>query len=136
MIVGIDLGTTNSLIGHFTSAGPQLIPNALGEYLTPSIVSVDHKNQVFVGAAARERLGLDANNTAFAFKRSMGTAREIFLSGRSFRPEELSSFVLRSLIEDAEAALKEKSLKRSSACLRIFRTPSAKRRASLAKWPA
>jgi molecular chaperone HscC len=108
MLVGIDLGTTNSLIGHYTADGPKLIANALGDFLTPSVVSVDKNHQVYVGAAARERLSTDGNNSVAAFKRSMGTAREITLNGRSFRPEELSSFVLKSLIADAEAALGQK----------------------------
>jgi molecular chaperone HscC len=108
MIVGIDLGTTHSLIGHFGEAGPQLFRNALGEYLTPSVVSVDDDGHVLVGAAARDRLISHPNVSVAAFKRWMGTAREAQLGSRSFRPEELSALVLRSLLADAEAALGEK----------------------------
>jgi molecular chaperone DnaK (HSP70) len=54
MIVGIDLGTTNSLAACMTPAGPRLIPNALGDSLTPSIVGLDRDGQVLVGRAARE----------------------------------------------------------------------------------
>jgi molecular chaperone HscC len=107
MIVGIDLGTTHSLIGAYTAEGPTLFPNALGDLLTPSVVSVDG-DIVLVGQAARERLISHPQQTVASFKRWMGTSRETRLGDRSFRPEELSSLVLRSLLADAEAALGEK----------------------------
>ncbi|GLQ90295.1 molecular chaperone HscC [Dyella flagellata] len=108
MIVGIDLGTTHSLIGYYGEQGPQLFRNALGDYLTPSVVSVDEAGHILVGAAARDRLISHPNSSVAAFKRWMGTAREVQLGQRSFRPEELSALVLRSLLADAEAALGEK----------------------------
>ncbi|HEY1136077.1 MAG TPA: molecular chaperone HscC [Xanthomonadaceae bacterium] len=107
MIVGIDLGTTHSLIGAYGVDGPTLFPNALGELLTPSVISVDG-DKVLVGQAARDRLISHPEHTVAAFKRWMGTARETRLGGRAFRPEELSALVLRSLLADAEAALGEK----------------------------
>ena len=55
MIVGIDLGTTNSLVGVWKAGSAELIPNALGSFLTPSAVSVDETGQILVGMAARER---------------------------------------------------------------------------------
>ncbi|WP_049622145.1 molecular chaperone HscC [Frateuria defendens] len=108
MIVGIDLGTTHSLIGAYAGQGAQLFPNALGDCLTPSVVSVDEEGLVLVGQAARDRLISHPASTVAAFKRWMGTPRETVLAGRSFRPEELSAMVLRSLLADAEAALGEK----------------------------
>lgn len=107
MIVGIDLGTTHSLIGYHGPNGPQLIPNALGELLTPSAVSVDADGHVLVGRAARDRLVTHADSTAATFKRWMGTNRETRLGERIFRPEELSALVLRSLLDDARAHLGE-----------------------------
>ena len=107
MIVGIDLGTTNSLIAYFTEDGPKIIPNRLGKNLTPSVVSVDAEGNVFVGETAKERMSLYPNTVASAFKRSMGTERNYVLSGRTFKPEELSSMVLKQLKEDAEAFLGE-----------------------------
>jgi molecular chaperone HscC len=104
MIVGIDLGTTHSLIGAYSESGSRLFPNALGDVLTPSVVSVDG-GTVLVGQAARERLISHPHHTVASFKRWMGTARETRLGERSFRPEELSALVLRSLVADAEAAL-------------------------------
>jgi molecular chaperone HscC len=105
MIVGIDLGTTNSLIAYFDGTQAKVIPNRLGEPLTPSVVSVDEAGTVYVGRTAAERGGAHPLDTASVFKRSMGTDREYRLAGRTFRAEELSSLVLRSLREDAEAYL-------------------------------
>jgi molecular chaperone HscC len=105
VIVGIDLGTTNSLIGIYDPQGPRLLPNALGAMLTPSVVSVDEEGRVLVGQAARERLVTAPDGTVAAFKRWMGTDRVTRLAGRDFRPEELSALVLKSLIADAESAL-------------------------------
>ena len=107
MIVGIDLGTTNSLIAYYSEEGPKIIPNRLGKNLTPSVVSVDKEGNVFVGETARERMSLYPDSVAQTFKRSMGTERDYVLSGKHFKPEELSSLVLRSLKEDAEAYLGE-----------------------------
>lgn len=107
MIIGIDLGTTNSLAACFTKDGPVIIPNRQGKRLTPSAVSVDGEGNVYVGDAAKERQALYPDTVAVSFKRSMGTDREYRLGGRKFRAEELSSLVLRSLKEDAEAFLGE-----------------------------
>ena len=107
MIVGIDLGTTNSLIACFTEEGPRIIPNRLGKNLTPSVVSVDEEGNVYVGETARERMSLYPDSVAQTFKRSMGTEREYILSGKKFKPEELSSMVIRALKEDAESYLGE-----------------------------
>lgn len=107
MIVGIDLGTTNSLVAYFSEEGPKIIPNRLGKRLTPSVVSVDEEGNVYVGETARERMSLYPDSVAQTFKRSMGTEREYVLSGKRFKPEELSGLVLRALKEDAEAYLGE-----------------------------
>lgn len=104
MIVGIDLGTTHSLIGVHDGQGGRLFSNAHGELLTPSVVSLDG-DTVLVGRAARERLVTHPQLTAAIFKRLMGTDHEVRLGERRFRPEELSALVLRSLLADAEAAL-------------------------------
>lgn len=105
MIVGIDLGTTNSLIAVWEHGAARLIPNSLGEVLTPSCVSLDEDGSILVGRAARERLQTHSDRTAAVFKRYMGSDKSIQLGNRHFRPEELSALVLRSLKEDAEAAL-------------------------------
>jgi molecular chaperone HscC len=107
MIIGIDLGTTNSLVSVWQNGSSKLIPNALGAFLTPSAVGLDDDGTVLIGQAAKERLQTHPQLTAEAFKRSMGTAHEYKLGKRSFRAEDLSSFVLRSLKSDAEAFLEQ-----------------------------
>jgi molecular chaperone HscC len=107
MIIGIDLGTTNSLAAVWKDGEAQIIPNALGEALTPSVVGLDDGGEVLVGRAARERLLTHPELTAAAFKRQMGSDREIHLGERKFRAEELSSLLLRALKADAEAWLGE-----------------------------
>lgn len=102
MIMGIDLGTTNSLAAYYTDEGPKIIPNRLGERLTPSAVSIDENDQVYVGRSALERMAVHPEQGASLFKRSMGSRKEFQLGGRTFSAEDLSSFVLRSLKEDAE----------------------------------
>jgi molecular chaperone HscC len=106
-IVGIDLGTTNSLVAVWRDGEARLIENVLGCALTPSVVGLDDDGRILVGQAAKERLLTHPDRTAANFKRSMGTGKVFDLSARSFRPEELSSFVLRSLKADAEAFLGE-----------------------------
>lgn len=107
MIVGIDLGTTNSLIGVWRDGRSVLIPNALGHFLTPSAVGIGDQGEILVGQAARDRLATHPARTATAFKRLMGTNRETSLGDRPFLPEELSALVLRALKADAEVHLGE-----------------------------
>lgn len=105
--IGIDLGTTNSLVASWSENGPYIIPNSFGDNLTPSIVSVDEKGEIFVGKIAKERLITHPSKTAAAFKRMMGTQKIYHMGQYNFTPVELSSFVLRSLKEDAEVYLNE-----------------------------
>lgn len=105
MIVGIDLGTTNSLIAYLKEGMPTIIPNSHGKALTPSVVSVDETGTILVGATARERLLKHAANTVGSFKRLMGSQQVVKLGKHTFNPEDLSALVLRSLKADAEAAL-------------------------------
>ncbi|MBY9067256.1 molecular chaperone HscC [Hyphomonas sp. WL0036] len=104
-IIGIDLGTTNSLVAVFEADGPKLIPNALGSVMTPSAVGYAEDGTLLVGRAARDRLLTHRDMTTARFKRYMGTDHEVMLGKKAFRAEELSSFVLRSLRADAEAYL-------------------------------
>lgn len=104
MIVGIDLGTTNSLVGVWRDGESVLIPNALGKFLTPSVVA-DDNGTILVGQAARDRLVSHPQSGTAHFKRYMGSGRETKLGNRIYRPEDLSAMVLRSLKADAEAFL-------------------------------
>ncbi|MEG2913549.1 MAG: molecular chaperone HscC [Pseudomonas sp.] len=104
-LLGIDLGTTNSLIAVWQDGQARLIPNALGDVLTPSVVSLDEDDTILVGKAARARLTTHPERSAAAFKRFMGSDKQIELGSRQFSPEELSALVLGSLKQDAEAFL-------------------------------
>ena len=105
MLIGIDLGTTNSLVACFREGKAELIPNRLGSFLTPSVVSVDPQGNLYIGEAARERALVHPLESAAVFKRSMGTDRDFVLGEFHFRAEELSSLILKSLKEDAESYL-------------------------------
>jgi molecular chaperone HscC len=107
MIIGIDLGTTNSAVGIWRDGRAELIPNSLGSVLTPSAVSIDDSGELLVGLAARERQVTHPELTATAFKRYMGSKRITRLGKREFLPEELSALVLRRLKADAEQFLGE-----------------------------
>lgn len=107
-IIGIDLGTTNSLGAVFRNDKVELIPNRFGSFLTPSVVSVLEDGSVIVGKIAKERLITHPDCTVASFKKEMGTETKFALQGKQFLPEELSSFVIRSIIEDAECYLGEK----------------------------
>jgi molecular chaperone HscC len=109
VIIGIDLGTTNSAVGVWRDGKVELIPNSLGHLLTPSAISLDEaaNGELIVGLGARERQSTHPTLTATAFKRHMGTQRVTRLGKREFLPEELSAMLLGRLKQDAEAYLKE-----------------------------
>lgn len=106
-IIGIDLGTTNSLACVYRNGRAELIPNELGDYKTSSAVSVLEDGTVLVGAAAKERLVSHPESTAASFKIWMGTEKKLNLGMRQFKPEELSALVLRQLLEDSARYLGE-----------------------------
>jgi len=106
-ILGIDLGTTNSACAVWRDGTVELIPNALGDFLTPSAIYIDQDNQVHVGKVGRERAVTHPQATAQVFKRYMGTHKVIRLQGKDYSAVELSSFVLKRLKEDAEKHLSE-----------------------------
>ncbi|ENV2966070.1 molecular chaperone HscC [Salmonella enterica] len=107
LAIGIDLGTTNSLIAVWQDGATQLIPNKFGEYLTPSIISMDENKQILVGKPAAARKTSHPDKTAALFKRAMGSNTHWHLGEESFNAPELSSLVLRSLKEDAEDYLQQ-----------------------------
>lgn len=107
MIIGIDLGTTNSAAAYWRDGSPHLIPNALGDVLTPSAVSLTDDGSILVGMAARDRQHSHPALTATTFKRLMGSQKPIMLGATRFTPEDLSSLVLAALKRDAERDLGE-----------------------------
>ncbi len=102
LYVGIDLGTTNSAIALFDGERTHNVRNAQGNDLTPSVVRIDARGRVTIGAGARRFLDRDPDNTASEFKRLMGTGREVefVAAGVTRKPEELAAEVLRSLRND------------------------------------
>ena len=107
MIIGIDLGTSNSVCAYMTENGPEIIPNSLERPLTPSVVGIDEEGVLLVGDEASELQILNPERCASHFKRHMGEKRKIKVADKDFLPEELSSLVLKAIKEDAEAFLGE-----------------------------
>lgn len=105
-VIGIDLGTTNSLVSYWTEGGSVVIPNSLGQNLTPSVVSIDDNGEVLTGQIAKERQITHPALSASVFKRNMGTKKKYILGTKEFLPEELSAIIIKSLKEDAENYLK------------------------------
>ena len=102
-VIGIDLGTTNSLASVYTESGVKVIPNSLGNKLTPSVVGLDDEGKVIVGEVAKERLITHPERTAAEFKRTMGTDKTYKLGEESFSSQQLSSILLRKIVADAKA---------------------------------
>src|ERR1051326_4061921 len=105
-IIGIDLGTTNSAVAYVNQFGrPEVLPNADGKKITPSVVQICADGSMLVGESAKLEMALEAANTAHFFKRAMGTSIVYEYRGRSYTPTDLSAAVLRQLKEDAEREL-------------------------------
>lgn len=105
-ILGVDLGTTNSLAVVYKEGKPVLIPNAYGEYVTPSAVSI-LDGKIVVGKLAKERLITHPECSASLFKQNMGTDVTYALDKKEYDSATLSSFVVKQLIEDAQNYLHE-----------------------------
>ncbi|MBC1985772.1 molecular chaperone HscC [Listeria sp. FSL L7-0478] len=105
--LGIDLGTSNSLVAYWKEDKAVLIPNVFGEVLTPSVVGIDDNGEFLIGKIAKERLTSHPDKTAAVFKRFMGTEKKYYLGKQAFSATDLSSFVLKSLKADAEKYLGE-----------------------------
>lgn len=106
-VIGIDLGTTNSIAVVFRNGEVEMIPNSFGEYLTPSVVTIEN-NELIVGKIAKQKLVTNPENTTSLFKRDMGSNKKIKLGKNKYLPQELSALVLKQLVDDAEKYLKEK----------------------------
>lgn len=106
-ILGIDLGTTNSLGAVYRNGKVELIPNRFGSFLTPSVVSVTEDGSVVTGQIAKERLITHPKDTAYSFKKNMGSDQKYNLGGKTFLPEELSGFLVSAIVEDAKEYMGE-----------------------------
>ena len=130
-VIGIDLGTTNSVVSVLEGGEPTVIPNAEGSRLTPSVVAMSKSNERLVGQVAKRQAITNPENTVFSIKRFMGrkfnepevqrdmklvpykvTAApngdvQVWMGGRAYSPPEISAMILQKLKQDAEAYLGE-----------------------------
>lgn len=104
-MIGIDLGTTNSLVALLRDGKPHVLPNELGETLTPSVVAVAEDGTILVGRAARDRLMAEPESGRAFFKRDMGSRATYSFGGKKWTPIECSAVVLREMKRIAEASL-------------------------------
>jgi molecular chaperone DnaK len=103
-IIGIDLGTTNSVLGVIEGGAPKLLP-IQGAYLLPSVVGISPQGEVLVGAPARNQWVVAPDRTVRSIKRKMGSDERVTMAGNSYSPQEISAFILRTVKEAAEQAL-------------------------------
>lgn len=104
-IVGIDLGTTNSLISVVEGGVPTVIPSAEGDFLFPSVVGFSRNGDRLVGSVAKRQAISNPERTIISVKRSMGTETRINIDDRSYSPQEISAMILQKVKADAEAYL-------------------------------
>ncbi len=106
--VGIDLGTTNSVVSVLEGGEPTVITNAEGARTTPSVVAFAKNGEVLVGEVAKRQAVTNVERTIRSVKRHMGTDWKIGIDGKDFTPQQISAFILQKLKRDAEAYLGEK----------------------------
>ena len=105
--VGIDLGTTNSVVAVLEGGEPTVIANAEGSRTTPSVVAFSKSGEVLVGEVAKRQAVTNVDRTIRSVKRHMGTDWDVKIDDKSFTPQQISAFVLQKLKRDAEAYLGE-----------------------------
>ncbi|MEY9214113.1 molecular chaperone DnaK [Thermobifida halotolerans] len=105
--VGIDLGTTNSVVAVLEGGEPTVIANAEGARTTPSVVAFAKNGEVLVGEVAKRQAVTNVERTIRSVKRHMGTDWKTEIDGKTFNPQQISAFVLQKLKRDAEAYLGE-----------------------------
>ncbi|MBR6299046.1 MAG: molecular chaperone DnaK, partial [Candidatus Gastranaerophilales bacterium] len=106
--IGIDLGTTNSVVAVMEGGKPTVIANAEGSRTTPSIVGFAKNGERLVGQLAKRQAILNPNNTVISIKRHMGEDYKKNIEGKDYTPQEISAMILRKLADDASAYLGEK----------------------------
>jgi molecular chaperone DnaK len=107
-VVGIDLGTTNSVVAVMEGSKPTVIPNAEGSYLTPSVVAFTKNGERLVGQLAKRQAITNPERTISSIKRYMGTDHKVTIDGKSYTPQEISAMILQKLATDASTYLGEK----------------------------
>ena len=106
--VGIDLGTTNSVVAVLEAGEPTVIPNAEGSRITPSVVGFTKTGERLVGATAKRQAILNPERTIASIKRKMGTDFKVVIDDTTYSPEEISAMILQKLKTDAETYLGDK----------------------------
>ena len=106
--VGIDLGTTNSVVSTLEGGEPEVIPNAEGARTTPSVVAFSKDGDVLVGSVAKRQAVTNVDRTISSVKRHMGTDWTTEIDGKKYTPQEISARILQKLKNDAEAYLNDK----------------------------
>ena len=106
-IIGIDLGTTNSVVAVIEGGEPIVIANAEGGRTTPSVVAFKDDGEKLVGELAKRQAIVNPDRTISSIKRHMGSDYKVNISGKDYTPQEISAFVLMKLKQDAEQYLGE-----------------------------
>ena len=106
--VGIDLGTTNSVVSTLEGGEPEVIPNAEGARTTPSVVAFSKDGDVLVGSVAKRQAVTNVDRTISSVKRHMGTDWTTEIDGKKYTPQEISARILQKLKGDAESYLNDK----------------------------
>jgi len=101
-ILGIDLGTTNSAMAVMEKNGPMVVPNSLGERITPSVVGFTKSGEILVGKKAKRGAVMNIGRTVFSIKRHMGTDYRVRIEGKEYTPQEISGMILQKMKTDAE----------------------------------
>lgn len=104
-VIGIDLGTTNSVVAVLEGGEPTVIANAEGSRLTPSVVAFAKNGELLVGGVAKRQAVSNPDGTVLSVKRQMGTDYKVKLNDKTYTPQEISAFILRKLKQEAEAYL-------------------------------
>lgn len=100
--MGIDLGTTNSAVAVYEKNGPMIVPNSLGERITPSVVGFTKSGEILVGKKAKRGAVMNVGRTVFSIKRHMGTDYRVDIEGKKYTPQEISAMILQKLKSDVE----------------------------------
>ena len=119
-VIGIDLGTTNSVVAVMEGGEPVVIPNAEGSRLTPSVVGFSKTGERLVGQLAKRQAVSNPDRTVVSIKRHMGSDYKVTIDGKSYTPQEISAMILQKLKQDAEAYLGEKVTEAVITCPAYF----------------
>lgn len=119
-VIGIDLGTTNSVVAVMEGGEPVVIPNAEGSRLTPSVVGFSKTGERLVGQLAKRQAVSNPDRTVVSIKRHMGSDYKVHIDGKDYTPQEISAMILQKLKTDAEAYLGEKVTEAVITCPAYF----------------